>query len=151
MRSTNSQCPECGASWIDGRTCTDNFHQLLAWEWDYQLLDVHHLLVLCFHLQHPSLYGPRVLDEAVTMLIRFQDAGVSPAQMRREMAPSVDSGVRRFKIRGTPEAHGVYRHPVAWTMTVGGVVAAGPEHYSASVRAWADSMLASLKVSGNLP
>jgi hypothetical protein len=49
-----------------------------------------------------------------------------------------------------PDAHGAYAHPVAWTMTAADVVAAGLDAYDASVRAWAESVLAALRHSCNL-
>lgn len=143
-------CPECDADWSDGQTCTDCFHLLLGWEHEYQLPDVHHLLVLCYHLQHPSLYSPTTLAWGKRALARFLEEGVTPQALRREMHPMMDSGKRNFKITGTPESHGAYAHPVVWTMTVHDVVQGGPDHYYANVRAWAESILQSLRASGNL-
>ncbi len=101
-------CPECGAVWGDGQSCTDAFHQMLAWEFEHQLLDVHHLLVLCYHLQHPSLYSPEGLAFGKQLLVQFLEDKVTPQAMRRAMRPVVDSGVRDFKITGTPAAHGAH-------------------------------------------
>ena len=88
------QCPECKAQWIDDTTCTDHFHTMLAWEWEHQLYDLHHLLVLCFHLQHPSLYSPETLRGAKTMLVEFLEDGISPQAMRQKISKTVDSGTR---------------------------------------------------------
>ena len=55
---SSTLCSECGETLADGRTCADDFHQLLFWENERpELGEVHHLLVLCYHLQHPSLYS----------------------------------------------------------------------------------------------
>lgn len=147
----DAQCPECGAVWTqEGDTCTDHFHVLLAWELEHQLYDAHHLLVLCFHLQHPSLYSPQTLLSAKQMLVDFCERGVSPQQMREQIANTVDSGVRQHKIKGTPESFGKYDHPITWTMHVSDITRAGIERYYESVYRWADSVLESLRASGNL-
>lgn len=143
-------CPECGADWSDGQTCTDHFHMMLFWEYDYQLPDVHHLLVLCYHIQHPSLYSPETLRWAIGTLTEFAETDLSPQALRECIQHSVDSGVRKHKIAGTPESHGSYTLPVAWTMTAADVVAAGVEQYYDSVRAWAAAAVAALRASGNI-
>jgi hypothetical protein len=144
------RCPECGADWPSGQTCADHFHTLLAWEWEHQLLDVHHLLVLCYHVQHPRLYSPDGLRCAQGLLVGFVEQGIPPQQMRQRMGKEVDSGSRQFRIKGTPDSHGAYAFPVEWTMTAGDVVAAGVGLYYESVRAWAAGVLQSLRESGNL-
>lgn len=145
-----NQCPECGADWSDGLNCTDHFHQMLFWEWEHRLQDVHHLMVLCYHLQHPSLYSPEGLDGAKEALVQFVERGVAPEAWRKQISEAVDSGNRTTKIAGTPDAHGEYAHPVAWTMTAADVVRAGAAQYYASVQAWAESILAALRESNNL-
>lgn len=134
-------------------TCQDHFHQFGYWELaDLENLgSVHHLMVLSYHLQHPSLYSPDGLAFAQGRLIDFLDNGFTPQQMRRDIRDTVDSGKRRFKIKGTPDSHGSYAYPVASTMRAADVVAGGTEHYVANVEAWARSILASLRASGNLP
>lgn len=143
-------CPECGAAWPDGQRCADAFYQLLGWEFEHQMLEVHHLLVLCYHLQHPSLYSPAGLDTGKQLLVKFLEKGMTPQAVRRDLRQTVDSGRRDFKIKGTPAAHGSYARPVGWTMTVGDVVRGGVAHYDANVRAWAASILQALRASGNL-
>jgi hypothetical protein len=138
------RCPECGAD------CTDHFHLMGFWELDNQLLDVHHLMVLCYHLQHPGLYSPEGLRDAKLLLVVFLEEGLTPQQVRKRIGKAVDSGTRPYTIKGTAAAHGTYTHPVHWTMTAADVTAAGLENYVARVRAWADSVLDSLRRSQNL-
>lgn len=145
-----TRCPECGAAWTDEQDCTTYFHLMLHWEWERQLLDVHHLLVLCYHLQHPSLYSPQALNGAKTMLVQFVEAGISPQAWRKKTGQQVDSGRRDYAIRGSAESHGSYQHPIQWTMTAADVIQAGIDHYYASVRRWAAATLESLRTSGNL-
>lgn len=143
-------CPDCGATWPEGQDCTGAFHQLLGWEFERQLLDVHHLLVLCYHLQHPGLYSPAGLETAKQLLVDFLEKGMTPQAVRRTMRSTVDSGRRDFKIKATPTARGSYARPVVWTMTAYDMAQGGVESYYTNVQAWAESILAALAASGNL-
>ena len=148
---TQQACPECGAFWTAGTTCEDLFHQMLYWEnADPQKGIVHHLLVLAYHLQHPSLYSPDGLEYGLQLLVNFVERGVSPQHVRRQSHSKVDSNKRNWKIRGKTGAQGSYRHPVRWKMTAQDVVAAGDDRYIDSVQEWARTILADLRSSGNL-
>ncbi len=124
-----AKCPECGADWSDGLTCEAAFHQFGFWELsDLQRFgSVHHLMVLSYHLQHPSLYSPEALKGAQQQLIDFLEGGVSPEQMRRQLRDRVDSGKRAYKITGTAAHHGSYDPPVVWTLRAADVVAGGAD------------------------
>ncbi len=141
----NQQCPECGAPWAGETTCQDYFHQMLFWENEYPEAGVvHHLMVLSYHLQHPSLYSAEGLKHARTLLDGFVEHGLSTEQVRREQRERVDSGRRQWKVTARPGDHGSYERPVSWTMTAADVVAAGPEEYCDNVRKWALSIHESL-------
>ena len=144
-------CPECEAVWQMGVTCLDHFHQMLFWEnEDPQRGAVHHLMVLGYHLQHPSLYAPDGLEYSLQLLADFVEHGVSPQQVRKQRRSAVDSGKRKWKIRARTGLHGAYRRPVRWSMTAQDVVNAGAEHYIESVQQWVRAILADLRLSGNL-
>ena len=150
--SARPRCPECGAPWTDGNTCQEYLHQMGFWEMEnpgvnYQ---VHHLMVLCYYLQHPSLYSPDGLSGAKGLLVDFLEWGISPQQTRVRDRDKLNSSNRKFKIKATPDSHGSYAHPVEWTMTAADVIARGEPNYVESVRAWAQSILQALKVSGDL-
>ena len=141
---TTQTCPECGAIWSGGDSCQEYFHQMLFWENerpDYGA-EVHHLMVLCYHLQHPSLYSPEGLEYAQGLLKDFLLSGTSPAQVHRWNRGKVASDRRLWKVRGSPGAAGAYGKPMRWTMTASDVVAGGLEDYPQSVRRWAASILA---------
>ena len=139
-------CPECGAARKDGEACEDFFHQMLFWESEHPAYgaQVHHLMLLCYHLQHASLYSPEGLEYARQLLEEFLEHGTSPDQIRRRNRNSVASNRRTWKIKGTGEEHGSYSHRVYWLMTAADVVAWGVEHYCDSVRLWARSISDSL-------
>lgn len=149
--NAQTHCPECGDVWTDGQTCLDHFHVMLAWELEHQLYDVHHLLVLSYYLQHPSLYSPEALRDAMGLLREFVEQNVSPQEMRQRIRGLVDSGVRDQKIAGTPDRHGEYKRPISWEMHAADAARAGIEHYYASVRRWAESVLSALREAGELP
>ncbi len=123
---------------------------MLAWEIENPSLgEVHHLMVLSFYLQHPSLYSPEGLEGAKRLLVDFLERDLTPDQVRQRDRTAMDSGNRKFKIKGTAESHGAHPYPVHWTMTAADVVAGGADHYRDSVRMWARSVLASLRASAN--
>lgn len=146
------RCPECNAVWQGELTCRAHFDQMLAWEFEDPggAGAVHHLTVLCYNLQHPSVYSPEWLAKAKTFLIQMVVEGVSPQQIRKQNRQTFDSGKRTSKVTGTPEAHGAHANPANWTMTVGDVAAGGLDGYCERVQAWARSVYDDLKASGNL-
>lgn len=145
-------CPECGATWHEGQTCQDYFYQMLYWENEYPGHgEVHHLTVLCYHLQHPSLYSPQGLREAMHLLTTFVEEGAAPQEVRKRNSARVNSSNRSWKIKGTPTSHGIYDPPVRWNMTAADVVAGGADHYRENVRAWARSAHETLKAAGIFP
>ncbi len=147
-----TQCPECGAAWPDGQTCEDDFHQMLFWEAEYPHYgaEVHHLLVLCFYMQHPSRYSAEGLAEGKTLLTEFVAKGTPPQEMRRRNAPRVASDVRTTPITARPDNRGAYAHPVTWTIRAADVARADVRSYVANTREWARQTYAVLKASGNL-
>lgn len=144
-------CPACGAEWRDGKTCQDDFYQMLFWEAENPALgEVHHLMVLGYHLQHPHLYSPEGLSGAKQILINFVAKGLSPAEQRSVMRDSVNSKNRKTTITARPGSTGSYDLPVKWTMTAADVVARGSSQYIESTREWARSIYEALNESGNL-
>jgi len=144
-------CPECGAALSDGRTCADDFHQLLFWENERpELGQVHHLLVLCYHLQHPGLYSAEGLSHASRLLAEFVEGDVSPEEARRrQQRAGVDSGARGWSVTARPGNHGRYERQLTWTMRAADVVAGGMDNYVVSVRAWAGHVHRTLRGGGS--
>lgn len=147
---TPSHCPSCGAVWNNAATCQDAFHQMLYWEAENPTLgEVHHLMVLCYHLQHPNLYSKQGLEEAKHLLAEFVEGQADPQQIRLRSKDKVDSGKRKWKIKASVTSQGAYEHPVQWSMTALDVVAGGKSIYRDNVRQWAWSILEQLKYSRN--
>ena len=74
--------PGMRSSHTGERSCVDDFNELLAWEADNPAYaqEVHHLTVLCYHLQRPSLYSPEGLAGAKGLLVDFVEGGLSPLE-----------------------------------------------------------------------
>jgi hypothetical protein len=139
------KCSECGAVWLDGNTCQDYFHQMLFWENENpEYGEVHHLMVLSFHLQHPGLLSLEGLQEAADLLIEFLERGSTPRQVRNSRRSKVSSGKRDWKIIATGASKGAYSRPIQWAMTAANVVAEGRENYCANVRRWAENIYEAL-------
>ena len=74
MRKSNpykqTVCSQCGASLEEGKLCNDYFNQMLVWDFEdfTGAGKVHYLTVLCYHLQHPSLYSSEALEYDKQML-----------------------------------------------------------------------------------
>ncbi len=132
--------------WADGQACEELFHQMLYWEAEHPAYgEVHHLMVLCYHLQHPSLYSPDGLNEARRLLGKFVERGTSPVEVRQANRARVASSRRTWKIKATATARGSYNRSMEWPMTAADVIAGGATHYCDNVRAWAQLINATLK------
>lgn len=144
-------CPECGATLIAGKTCQDDFHELLFWENQYpQIGKVHHLLVLCYHLQHPSLYSPEGLEYSLQLLVDFVENRLTTTAALQRGREQVRSDRRDWKITASPGSQGAYAHPIDWKVRAADITAAGPQEAIPNIQAWAMSILADLRTTGNL-
>ena len=147
---TPKTCPECGAPWDDEGSCEQAFHQMLFWEAEDPARGVvHHLTVLCYHLQHPSLYSPEGLNGARQLLAGFVTDRLDPQLVRRREAGKLSSSQRSYKITARPGAQGAYTRPITWQTTALDVIAAGADQYIESVRAWAQSVYQTIKEEDN--
>jgi len=150
MQSTKS-CLECGAIWKDEETCQDYFYQMLFWESEYPNFgEVHHLVVLCYHLQHPSLYSNDGLEQAKQLLIDFLEGDASPQLVRKRNRDKVNSHNRKWNITATADSIGDYINPIRWEIIAQNIVESGTANYCENVRNWAGSILTLLKTTENL-
>lgn len=135
-------CPECGASVPEGGSCRDNFHALLALEWEVPGgagTTAHFFAVSSYGLQHPDSMGYTIsaitwLRSAVTEAL---ETGCSTESLRAS-ARSQAKGDHVTRREGDPVASwGVER----WTTTVTDILAGGTDRYAERVRAWAASVV----------
>lgn len=149
-----TRCPACGAMLRGGWTCETAFHQALAWDYvnEHGAWQVHHLTVLCYHLQHPHDYSPEGLAWARIQIGKIIEQHLPPHDALLAVpgvAGSPEQGLfaapgRKVKITSTPERYGAYLRQPAWTMTIIDCVSDGPQVYAERVRAWAASVHAAL-------
>lgn len=145
----SARCLACGAALTGTESCEAFFHQMLFWENEFSELGaVHHLAVLCYHLQHPHLYSPAGLKAAVGLLESFVEAGASTPEVRRRSRAHLDSGRRSWKITARRGDEGAYPSPVSWQTTAPDIIAAGPDCYIDTVRHWAVCCLQDLRAAG---
>ncbi len=132
-----SRCDECLASHLDGRTCEESFHTLLGWEHEREALrQRHHLLVLTYHLQHPSLYSPDGLTYARRLFADFL-VGLTPTAARARGKATLASNNRDWNVKATKTAHGSYAARPEWPVTIADVVASGKDEAAEQVERWA--------------
>jgi len=139
-------CPACGALRAADSSCEADFHTLLGWEHEFPAYgEVHHLLVLCYQLQHPHLYSIEGLVHAKGLIVDFLEGGKTTEQVRREKRGIVASSARTWKVTARPGSCGAYAHPIKWSMTVLDVAADDHTRYRENVRRWADATLKDLR------
>jgi hypothetical protein len=124
---------------------------MLFWEAEYPEYGVvHHLLVLCFHMQHPSRYSVEGLAGAKNLLIEFVANETPPQAMRQRIRGEVASDKRTTHITARPDNKGSYTHTVLWTMTAADVARDAAQCYVENTRTWAQHVYSDLIASGNL-
>lgn len=123
----SSLCPECGAKLEKGKSCRDYFNQMLVWDFeDFSGAgSVHHLTVLCYHLQHPSLYSPVALNAAKIFLKSIIENNLTAHELLEQNRQDLSKQKKNFSIKGTTNSHATYLRPIIWSMTVINVVEDG--------------------------
>lgn len=122
----------------EGEACIDLFYAMLYWEnEDPALGTVHHLMVLCYYLQHPATYSAQGFAQARHLLADFIVHGLSPQEVVRRERRTVDSHERNWPISARPGNEGQPGFPANWTMTAADVILAGRAAYRESVQQWA--------------
>jgi hypothetical protein len=137
---TAARCPQCGAAFVPGETCSDRFTatQLKEAENPESYYAVHHLSVPCYMLQHNAYSRDGWL--AVRQLLRqFVHEGLTPEQARRQYRTRWDSGERKWSMTKGKKLAGV--DEIAWTWTIADVRFDTAENYCADVREWARAVL----------
>ena len=139
------RCPECGAEIPPDGACRDNFHALLAMEWQIPGgpgEEVHFLAVATYGLQHPDSMG-FTMETLIGLRAAVADVlagSVSMEDIRvrmRTVAPATGRVTRR---PGDATPRWTKR---SWPVVITHVTAGGFEHYGQRVRGWAELVLAS--------
>jgi hypothetical protein len=137
-------CTECGAILPGDETCRDRFHALLAAEvHNTELMHVHGLTVLTYHLQHPSLTKPWYQAAGYDLMRRMFEPGrdwqeVLMAGQRQGTAQR--EAARWKQSYGSVMPPEVVTEPVAGEMTVADIDPEAPSGQGERVVAWARSV-----------
>ena len=139
-------CHECGAPLENVESCCDYLNEMIKWDFeDFTGVGrIHHLTVLSYGLQHPSVYSSKGLQDAKDSLKQFMLDPESFREHDKRNRQRLASGTRDWKITGTSEDHGEYPSPPAWKIRASDVVREGLPRYIENVKKWAASVLESL-------
>lgn len=146
------ECPECGAALLNVAECRDYLNEMVKWDFeDFTGVGrIHHVTVLSYNLQHPSVYSPKGLEYAKKSLVEFIKNPMDYTAHGMRDRESLGFEVRDWKITGTPENHGEYVTKPEWKMVASDVVQGGLAAYVENVKKWSASVIESLAKSGNL-
>ncbi len=125
---------------------------MIAWDFEDFLGvgQIHHLTVVNYNLQHPSVYSQKGLEDAKGFLVEFLEEGFSFKEHDERNRARLASNVRDWKITGTSEDHGSYDTAPVWAVTAQDVVEGGLESYVENVKKWSNSVYKALSESGSL-
>jgi len=144
-----STCPECGGLLPEGATCDDLLVLVSQWEQDDFVVRGadHHLLVLCWQLQHPARFTDASLEWARRGLTAVIREGASADDLRSEApassggAPTAPPPLRAQDVRRDGNVIHLGQRP----STLPDVVAEGPDALPGSIRSWAAAVLERLE------
>ncbi len=147
-----NQCFECGANLENVQSCRDYLNEMIAWDFqDFAGVgQIHHLTVLSYNLQHPSVYSKKGLQNAINSLKVFITNPTSFTEHDSLNRKNLSSDVRDWKITGTENDHGIYKTQPIWGITADDVVHGGLDKYVENVKKWSISILEILNKSGNM-
>jgi hypothetical protein len=138
------ECTECGAILAGDETCQDRFHALLAAEvHNAELMHVHGLTVLTYHLQHPSLTKPWYQAAGYDLMRRLFEPGRDwfDVLMEGRRRGTAEREAARWKhAYGSVMPPEVATQPVAGEMTVADIDPMAPAGQGERVLAWAQSV-----------
>lgn len=145
------KCQECGSPLIKVNTCQDYFNQMLAWDFEDPsgAGRYHHLTVLCFNLQHPTMYSKEGLEIAKNLLKEFIDMKDSSSYLYKKLNDEF-SKPRDWSIQGNDKNHGKYSVTPKWRIFAYDVVKDGREKYPKHVEEWANEIYKDLKYTGEI-
>jgi hypothetical protein len=138
MRDESSVCTECGAL---GGLCREKFDSMIAFEFEDPVVfdAVHHITVICFNLQHSSMFSDESLSWMRSTARAIVEEGLSPIELR-ERSRKMFSGKVKV-LRNTPKTPS----KIAWSMTVLDIRTDNSDAYIKDVTTWAKSILKDMK------
>ncbi len=130
-------CAECGAVWLDERTCQAVYDECLVLEFtDPGYGAVHFLTVATFMLQH-GRYSDEALAWVVPAMRAYLAGETNAERLRRDSRVELGQGQRQWSVVRKPGAPP--QRAVAWdhTLVEVGAQAHDAASYCAAITAWA--------------
>jgi hypothetical protein len=145
MSEMMQKCTQCGAELRSTETCQQRFDLCMALEFENPTAfeTVHHLAVACYMLQH-NAYSRNAWLEARSMIVKFMQEGITPAEMRERYQARFDSRHRKWSITKGVKLCGF--DEVIWTRSIVDIRLDNPEVYCADVKLWAASVLTDTEI-----
>jgi hypothetical protein len=111
MSNTHNICPECSSLLTSDINCRDYFNQMLTWDFEdpEDIGKLLHLTVLCYHIQHPSLYSSEALKFGKHFLRSIIERNMSAKELLEITRKSLAASKRTWKIKGIQENRGSYQ------------------------------------------
>lgn len=141
--SAQQRCPECGTPVAAGKTCRDNFHDLLFLEAGVPTgagRVAHFYAVASYGLQHADSMGYSAdTVEGLRAAVRSVLAGEADTEDIRRRFAHISRLNGRVTRRGDEPAPPM--RVKSWPVTVTDVLAGGVESYARNVEWWAQSII----------
>ena len=138
-------CPECGCALSEETSCQEIFESFLALEFSSPAYgEVHMLTVACFMTQH-GRYSDAALAWISENLRAHLQEGLTPAQIRQQIAQNPAQARRDWRITRAPDE--ARQAHIAWSMSIGDVALNYQDaaSYRAQIRQWAATVLADMQ------
>lgn len=136
----SDKCPQCGAALQSEMQCLERFERCLTKDYEQPATfgAVHHLIVICYMLQH-NAYSRQGWLEAREMLAQFNRQDIPPEALRKRNFRRFDSRHRQWKLVQGPKIPQV--EAIVWTRTILNVRLDTAEAYCSDAKRWATSVL----------
>ena len=134
-----ASCPLCGAKYVAGGQCSERFEKCLAKDYEDPAYGaVHHLIVLCYMMQHAG-YSKAGWFEARDLLRKFVVENASPVEVRQRNAKRFANEQRDWYVRDENDWGQLAE--IEWELTIADVSLNTAVEYCASAMRWAKSVL----------
>jgi len=138
-------CSICGATWEGDLTCQNAFDEFLALEFRNAAYGrVHMLTVACFMIQHQRYSNPALAWMQQNLCDALEN-GISPTDIRTQMASTVDQKKRGWKVKHQPDEPKLPH--IDWSITIAEVHPHkdDPTSYCTWVEHWAKATLEEMR------
>ncbi len=143
MNPVENRCPECGASWANGKACELIFHEFLILEFENYNGEgeVHFYTVASYMIQHQR-YSPEGLEWIREQLRNALSGKLSIQEIQAIAGKTVGQDKRNWKI--TRDKNAPIQPPLNWPITIVDVANDTSADYNTRILRWAQSVIDTL-------